>query len=165
MDEKAYLKAYDKNSDAIFRFIYFRVRDREEAKDLLQDTFMKVWRYVSEGHTIDNAKAFLYQTARNLIIDRSRKRTNSSLDELREHGFEIGSDERPRLEHVMDANIVLTMVDKLDEKYREPVLLRYVDGFSPKEIANILDESTNVISVRIHRGIRLLKTLMKRGEQ
>ena len=65
----------------------------------------------------------------------------------------------------MDANIVLTMVDKLDEKYREPVLLRYVDGFSPKEIANILDESTNVISVRIHRGIRLLKTLMKRGEQ
>jgi len=165
MDEKAYLKAYDTHADAIFRFIYFRVHDREEAKDLLQDTFMKIWRYVSEGHTIDNAKAFLYQTARNLIIDRSRKRTNSSLDALREQGFEIGSDERPRLEHAMDADIVLAIIDRLDEKYREPVLLRYVDGFSPKEIANILNESTNVISVRIHHGLRLLKAIIKKDTQ
>ena len=157
-----FIKAYDKYSDAIFRYCYYRVYEREEAKELVQEVYMRTWEYISKGNTIENMRAFFYKVAYHLIVDHSRKKKEISLDALHEKGFDAKVDLRPRWEHEIEMKAVLNIIQKLDDMYREAILLRYVDGFSPKEIATMLGESENVISVRIHRGIKQLRQLLKR---
>src|ERR1043165_1036473 len=82
--EKEFLDAYKQHADAIFRHCYFRVYNKDLAEDLTQDTFIKTWKYISEGKEIKNIKAFLYKVAVNLIIDHSRKKTALVLDDLKE---------------------------------------------------------------------------------
>ena len=78
-------------------------------------------------------------------------------------GFEPGVDDRKKNEQEIDARFVLGVVNQLDEKYREAVLMRYIDDLSPKEIAQAVGESENNISVRIHRGLSQLKEILNNG--
>ncbi|OGN08124.1 MAG: hypothetical protein A3J46_06270 [Candidatus Yanofskybacteria bacterium RIFCSPHIGHO2_02_FULL_41_11] len=160
---EAFTKAYDELSDSIFRHCWFRIGDRERAKDLMQETFTKSWQYISRGEKVDNLKAFLYRVANNLIIDEYRKKKELSLDNLMVEGFEPGFDDRRKNEQEIDARFILGVVNRLDEKYREAVLMRYIDDLSPKEIAEVTGESENNISVRIHRGLSQLKEILNNG--
>lgn len=157
-----FMKAYEKYADALFRYCYFRVYEREKAKDLVQEIFFRTWRYIADGNSIENLRAFFYKVAYHLIVDLARKKKEISLDQLKETGYEVPYDERKKREAVLDAHQVLEKLDKLDEKYREVLLLRYIDGFSPKEIARMVGETENTISVRIHRGIKLVRQLLKK---
>jgi len=161
MDQKLFLEAYDNHADAIFRHCFFRVFSREKAQDLTQETFTKSWEYISRGGEIKNIRAFLYKVASNLIIDESRKKRALSLDALMEEGFDFGTDERGKLEDIISAKEALVLMEKLDDSYKEVVLLRYVEDLSPKEIAEILGETENMVSVRIHRGVKKIKELIK----
>ena len=156
--------AYDRYADAIFRHCYFRLSDRERGKDLMQETFMKAWKYVAAGKVIENVQAFLYKTANHLIIDevrRNKRRPTSSLDEMQDEGFDVGtSDDAERMKKRIDENKILMVLDKLDPQYREVLLLRYIDEFQPAEIAEILSESPNAVSVRINRGLKQLRSLL-----
>jgi|SRR3989344_533818 len=156
-----FMKAYEKYSDAIFRYCYFRVYDRERAKDLVQETFMKTWDYIAQGNDIGNIRAFLYRVARNIIIDYTRKKKEDSLEALQESGFNPGLDERANKEIEFDFQAALQAIKSLDEKYREAVTMRYIEGYSPKEIARMIDETENVVSVRIHRGLQQLRKKIK----
>lgn len=157
---KQFVKAYDELSDAIFRHCWFRIGDRERAKDLMQDTFTKSWQYIAEGATVNNLKSFLYRVANNLIIDEYRKKKELSLDRLQEQGFDPGVDDRHKTENTIDARFAINTINQLDEKYREVILMRYIDDLAPKEIAEIVGESENNISVRIHRGLKQLKEIL-----
>lgn len=161
MSEKELIDAYDMYADAIFRHCFFRVFNREKAKDMAQDVFVKTWGYISRGGEIKNIRAFLYKVATNLIIDESRKKRALSLDALMEEGFDFGADGREKAENIISAKEALTLVEKLDDNHREIVLMRYVEGLSPKEIAEILGETENMVSVRIHRGVKKIKELVK----
>src|SRR3989344_280465 len=91
--ERDFLAAYDEHADALFRHCLIRVRDREIAKDIVQETFSRTWKYLSEGKEVDYIRAFLYRVANNLIVDGSRKKKTSSLDALMEEdGFEIADE-------------------------------------------------------------------------
>lgn len=159
--EKEFLKAYDAFADAIFRHCYFRMSDREKAKDLTQDTFIKTWEYLSRGGTIENLRAFLYRVANNLIVDEFRKKKELSLDGLREHGFEPMSSSDEDLKTGLETKEVMRMIEMLEDEYREVVIMRHVEGMSVKEIASIVGESENLVSVRIHRGLAKLRNLLK----
>src|SRR3989344_5622010 len=86
--EQEFLKAYDDLADAIFRHCYFRVSDRDKAKDITQDTFTKTWEYIARGGKVESIKAFLYRVANNLIVDEFRKKKELSLERLADSGFE-----------------------------------------------------------------------------
>jgi|SRR3989344_3102737 len=159
-DEREFLIAYDQFADAIFRHCFFRTRDRERAKDVVQETFMRTWEYVAKGHKVENLRAFLYRVANNLIVDEARKKKPVSLDMLREEkGFEPRVDSIARAHDIIDAKGVPALLDKLEPHHREVVVMRYLDGFGPKEIAEILGESENAISVRLHRAMERLRKL------
>src|SRR3989338_11058452 len=157
-----FTKAYDDLSDAIFRHCWFRIGDRERAKDLMQDTFTKSWQYISQGTQVKNLRPFLYKVANNLIIDEYRKKKELSLDGLMAQGFEPGFDEKKTTEQGIDVKFAIGVINQLDEKYREVILMRYVDELSPKEIAEVIGDSDNNISVRIHRGIKQLKEILEK---
>jgi len=154
-------EAYELYADAIFRHCYFRVFDRDRARDLMQDTFMKTWEYMNKGEQIDNIRAFLYRVANNLVIDDVRKKKEASLDTMMEAGFNPGVDASVEMKAKVDEWKVLSTFHKIDKHYREVLVMRHVDGLSPSEIAEITGESTNVISVRLHRAIQQLRTHLK----
>jgi RNA polymerase sigma-70 factor, ECF subfamily len=159
--EKEFLKSFDKNNDAIFRFLLFRVYDRELAKDLTQDTFAKAWQYISDGNNVENIKTFLYTIARNLVIDYSRKKKSLSLEKLMEKGFAPHIDEKEKLNMAIYLEKIIEAIASVPKKYAEVLHLRFIDDLGPKEISHILKESQNVVSVRINRGVKELKEVLK----
>lgn len=160
MNEKEFTHYYDTLSDALFRHCYFRIYDREQAKDITQETFIKTWQYISKGNKVKNLKAFLYRTLNNLIVDETRKKKHFSLDEMREEtGFEPSEDKTQLLQQSIDIKNILGLLEKLEQPYRNVFIMRYVDNLKPKEIANLMGESQNVISVRIHRALEKFRNI------
>ena len=149
--------AYDEHSDAIFRYCYFKVSDREKAIDLTQDVFVKVWQYLLAGNQVENMKALLYKVARNLIIDEYRKKKFDSLDTMSDAGFEPVDTGQLDTISIVEAGLLVDRIKELPDAYSEVVFMRYVDDLSVKEIAEALGENENNISVRIHRGLHKLK--------
>ena len=155
-----FIKAYEQYSDAIFRHCYYRIYHRERARELTQDVFMKTWRYIAEGKQVENLRAFLYRVANNIIIDEVRKKKEASLEQLSEAGFNPGTDPQPQLAAGLELEKTLVVLNQLDEKYKTVITLRYVEGYSPREIAKIFNESENTVSVRLHRGLKQLRSLI-----
>jgi RNA polymerase sigma-70 factor (ECF subfamily) len=158
--KQTFLRAFEEQSDALFRHAFFKIGDREMAKDILQDTFMKTWDYIMSGKEIANMRAFLYKTMGNLVIDLYRKKKTYSLDALNEAGFEPGGDDLPE-EEKFDGKIALSLLKNLPSSYQEVIFLRYVNGLNISEIAIITEDSENNISVKIHRGLKKLKELFE----
>ena len=153
-----FLTAYEAHADAIFRHCYFRVFSRELAREMTQDVFMRTWEYLAQGKSIGNIRAFLYRVATNLVIDESRKKKEVSLGALQEKGFDApDSQSSARTHRMLDGKFAKEVLATLDPTYRDVVRMRYVDDLMPKEIAEVLGESENVVSVRIHRGLKQLR--------
>ncbi len=158
--EEQFIAWYDAWSDAIFRHCYFRVYDYERARDLTQEVFTRVWQYAKAGNVIDNPRALLYKTATNCIINEHKKKTTDSLDLMREEtGFDVATvDDEQTLFGTIDGKKIIEKLDSiLDEKHKTVIVLRYINGLGPKEIAAITNESENVVSVRINRAIKKLR--------
>lgn len=149
-----FLSAYDAHGDAIFRFCVLKVSNRELAQDLSQEVFMRYWQAIRKGEQFQNERAYLYTLARNLVIDWYRKKKESSLDALAEAGIEFKGDTSKSITDSAEAREALEVIEQLEEGDREVLLLRFVEGFSPKEIAALSGESANAISVRIHRALK-----------
>lgn len=162
--EQAFLQAYDNYADAIFRHIALRLGDRELGREMMQETYLRVWVYVSKGKKVDNLRAFLYRVANNLIVDFARRkklRKEESLETLREEkGFDPPAEEDDSAAVRIDSERVLNLLHEMDEPLRTVIILRYVDGLLPREIAELLKISPNVVSVRIHRGMEKLRSLV-----
>lgn len=159
--EKAFIKAYDEYADDIFRFCAFRLYDRERAKDVMQDTFTRTWAYIIAGNEIENLRAFLYKTARNLCVNEMVRSKAFSLDEMQEvAGFDPVDTEMDSPLDAAEAAILTRHISELDEASQEVITLRYMNGLAVNEIGEILGEAPNTISVRIHRAIKELKERM-----
>ncbi len=160
--EKEFIEACEMHSDALFRYCFFKISDRELAKDLVQETFMKTWNYLAKGEQVDNIRAFFYKILSNLIIDEYRKKKPLSLDTLTE---EKGFDEKEILENNIDAQKALLLLNDIGDMYKDMIMMRYVEELSLKEIAEITGESENTIAVKIHRGLKKVKELFKEKTQ
>lgn len=152
-----FIKAYDDFNDDIFRFCYLKTKNRDIALDITQETFTKVWEYMEAEKEVGHMRGFLYQIARNLVIDYYRKKTSSSLESLSESGFDPATEEKEESDDFALTE-AMEIIEALDPKYREPITLRYIDEMSVKEIAGILGEAENTISVRIHRGLEKIRS-------
>lgn len=162
--EQEFLAWYDKYADKLFRYCLYRVYDREHAKEITQQIFLKAWEYLTQKKTIDSPQAFLYRIATNLIIDSREKKTTLSLDELVEDGHEPSKTEEYGWINSIEVKEIIAIIETLDPIHRDVLLMRYVDELKPKEIAKILNESQNVISVRIHRGKAELHSRLKQKQ-
>lgn len=161
--EKMFTEAWEKHSDSIFRFVFFKINNREKTLDLVQETFMKTWIHISKNGSPENTKAFLYKVAGNLVIDeyrkRGRKESDESLDELAEVGFEPSKEESEveSMINRLDGEKVMEMINTLPEMYSSIMFMKYNEELSIPEISDILEVSPNVVSVRLNRAIKKLK--------
>lgn len=138
---------------------FFRVPDQTMSEDLVQETFMKTWRYLLKGGKIEIMKAFLYHVLNNLIIDEYRKPKTVSLDVLLEKGFEPSTDTTAQLFNVMDGKVALLLIHQLPKKYKKVMRMRYVQDLSLKEMSILTGQTKNAVTVQVHRGLKKLKLL------
>lgn len=160
-----FIKAYDKYADQIYRYCFFRVYSQSLAQELTQEAFLRTWKYLLTRGEIKNIQAFLYQVCRNLIVDLYRKNNNKvnseeSLEMLMEsygNAAEPFYDDKDVLEKKIMAGEMIKKMHYLSDRYRDVLLLRYVEDMSPKEIAAILNTNSKNISTQISRALKKLK--------
>lgn len=162
IDEENFISVYDDNADALFRYAYFRINDRERAKELMQEAFLKTWEYLASGKKISNVRAFLYRTVHNLSVNEAIRHKAYSLEEMQEvAGFDPADGKAATPEEDAEYQMVMAALGKLEEAERNVVVMRYVDGLPVKEIAHILEEAPNTVSVRIHRALEKVRTALQ----
>lgn len=158
---KAFVSAYDTHADTIFRLCYGKTGSREEAKDMTQETFVRVWQRLAKGgQEIENLPAFLFTVARNLIKDYYKKKKP-----ILEHDLPEGVLERVPAAAVSfgagaEYALALKALSHLPDDYRETVVLHLIEGLSISEVADVLGERPNTISVRLKRALEKLRAQM-----
>ena len=156
--EEKFEKLFEKHSDEIFRFVYFRVYDRELAKDLVQETFLRAWSFQLKEE-VWNKRALLFKIARNMVIDHARqKKETYSIDQVLEQSG-IEPIDKKDLDVELDGKMFLDNIKKLKVDEQELINLRYLNGFSPREIAKMLERSVAVVSVQLTRAKKKLKQI------
>ncbi|MDP3661762.1 MAG: RNA polymerase sigma factor [bacterium] len=141
---------------------FFKVNDHEACEDLVQETFLKTWKYLVRGGKIEVMKAFLYHVLNNLIIDQYRKHKTTSLDALLEGGYEPQVDYSERFFNFLDGKRASLLIGTLPEKYRKIVHMRYMQDLSLSEMSFITGQSKNTMAVQTYRGLAKLKLLYNR---
>ena len=172
-DKQAFIEAYDLYIEQIYRFIYFKVGDRDEAEDIVSMVFLKCWNYIYEGNLGDyhTLKSLLYKIARNTIIDHYRKNQNRksvSLDDIAQTPVAIDTDSSPEEKAAVAFDIQVVIEEKLPllkEEYREVIILRFINELSISEIAAVLGKTNGNIRVIIHRALESLQQLVKEDDK
>jgi len=172
-DDDAFAELVGRYRNQITSYIYRMTNDYEEAVDLAQETFVRLYRAAGRYQTTHAFSTYLYRIATNLAISELRKRKRRRLVSLtgllnpgdgREAVDFNPVDERP----LQDVNLVDTerreavkrAISTLPEKYRAPLVLRDVQGKSYDEIAAILCTSEGTVKSRINRARNFLRDKM-----
>ncbi|MBT4277222.1 RNA polymerase sigma factor [Candidatus Falkowbacteria bacterium] len=163
-DKEAFGEFYDLYVDKIYRFIYFKVSRVQEAEDLTSEVFLRVWQYARDGVEIENIKAFLYRVSRNAVIDFYRKNYGKETVDLEDHNIIDNLKADNLIEKIDTKAQVKEIIEKLDsikEEYKEVILLRFVEEYSTKEIAEVMGRSKGATRVLLHRAMEALRSKVK----
>jgi len=159
--QKKFTKIYDRYVESIYRFISIKVSSQETAEDLTSEVFLKSWQVFQdeESKKIRNPRAFLYTTARHIVIDfyRTRKQNRVlSIEETKE--IEDTGQQLEKIENVRsDLMSIQSALKELKDDYQNVIIWRYVDGLSIPEISKVLERSPGAVRVLLHRAMKELK--------
>lgn len=156
--KKKFSKLYDKYIGKIYRFVFFKVNSQEIAEDLCSEIFTRFWKNMQKGARFDNPQAFLYQIARNLVIDYYRQKSEPQISladckEITDQTVDIKEAVASRSE----LEQIKATLANISDDYREIITLHYIEDYSAAEISKILDRPEGTIRVMIHRGLEELK--------
>lgn len=160
-DKRAFEKLYKMYYVPIFRYTYLRIQDKQEAEDIVQEVFMKVYKSI-ENYS-DQGKdplAYFFTIARNKVIDFYRKKKDISLDENFTAAERLESPKdapEELLEQNENAKIVNLAIQSLNDTQREVVILKFINGFDNDQIAKMLGKREDAIRQIQHRALKALK--------
>ncbi len=171
-EAEAFGLIYDRYVDTVFRFIYFRVGNRQLAEDLTSDTFLRALKRIGsftwQGRDLG---AWLVTIARNLVADhfksgryRLEVTTGDVLDADREDRGPEGSPEAAVVDHITNVAL-LTAVKQLNPEQQECIVLRFLQGFSVAETAQAMGKNEGAIKALQYRAVRALGRLLPEGFQ
>ena len=162
---KIFTQIYDDYVDRIYRFIFFKVGSEEIAQDLCSETFLRGWQsFKSKKQEIDNPQAFLYQIARNLVIDHYREKAKTQTVSADYVSIaDPGQDLEEQALSRSDLDTVRLALFDLKDNYQEIVVWHYVDDLSIPEISKMLKKSEGAVRVMLHRALKSLKNKVENG--
>ena len=158
--------------DALYNTAYRMTRNAEDAEDLVQETYLKAYKYYDKFQEGTNLKAWLFKIMKNTFINAYRKKQQvppeTDFSDIEESFESLVSEEAKRddkspedelLSGVLDEDIQRAL-DSLPSDFRMVVLLADLEGFTYKEIAGILEVPVGTVMSRLYRGRRLLEAAM-----
>lgn len=146
----------------LFRYAVWLSRDRTLADDLVQETFLRAWRAIDSLRDQKAAKGWLITILRREHARIYERKTPyfSDMD-----GMELEDQREPGPDDDMDNTNLRRAIMQLDQKYREPLFLQVVGGYSCQEIADMLDVSRSAVMTQLFRGRQKLQKAFKNDEQ
>ncbi|MDW7695076.1 sigma-70 family RNA polymerase sigma factor [Flammeovirgaceae bacterium SG7u.111] len=177
--EKEKTKIFDEefmpHIDSMYNFAYKLTLDEEEAKDLVQDTYLKAFRFITSFEKGTNAKAWLFRILKNSFINDYRKKSKqpSKVDyqevetyynsENADHDITIDLRSETMQNRIGDE--VTNALNSLAVDFRIVIILCDLEGFTYEEMAKILDIPIGTVRSRLHRARNLLKEKLKKYAQ
>jgi RNA polymerase sigma-70 factor, ECF subfamily len=155
---------YDQYIDKIYRFIFLKVNSQEIAEDITSKVFTKGWeafQNTSEG--IKNPGAFLYQIARNAVIDHYREKGRTmvvSAEAVPEIADE-GENAQDKAILSADISVIKKSIKKLNKEHQDIIIWHYIEDMPIANIAELLGKPAGTIRVMLHRGLKDLKDIIK----
>ena len=149
-----YIDAYGRD---LYSFCCSVTRSRQEADDLYQDTFLKLYELSDKLVIRTNPKSFLMGVALNLSVRQRIVGVSVSIDETAENIPVEGQDTEELMISREEGQIVRRAVAKLPDKYRIPILLYYMEELSQAEIAAAMRISESAVKTRLHRAKKILR--------
>lgn len=151
MNVSEYNTCVEQYADGIYRFILKNIKSEDKAKDIVQDTFEKLWLKVRDVN-IDTAKSYLFTTAYNTMIDQIRKeKFRGDMEQVNEASYSTGNG-------YSDVKSVLNeALAKLNDIQRSVILLRDYEGYNYEEIGRITGLNESQVKVYIYRARVFLK--------
>lgn len=160
--DEAFTELYDLFFEKIYRFIFFRVGHKEVAEDLAEDVFIKAFSGLKSLQKDSVFESWLYQIARNRIIDYYRsKKLIIPLDEV-ENTLEYETNVVDVVNLEAQQKIFIKLLKELSPEQQTVIKMKFLEGLENEEIATMLDKPEGTIRVIQHRAITKLKLLIER---
>lgn len=151
MTATEYNKCVDQFSDGVYRFILHNCKDKDDAKDIVQDTYEKLW-VTHQNVNYEKAKSYIFTTAYRTMIDRIRR------DKKKGSFEEVDFNSHAHSEQYTDVKqVVRSAVSRLPEIQRNVITLRDYEGYSYEEIGEITGLNESQVKVYIYRARVTLK--------
>jgi len=162
-DGQAFGKLYDRYVDSVYRFIFYRINDRALAEDFTSETFLRALRRITsinyQGRDIG---AWFMTIARNIVFDHvksARFRLELSTADLIEGDDREPSPELTVLTRLTNARLI-EAVNLLNEEQKECIVLRFLNGLSVAETADVMHKNDGAIKALQHRAVKRLASLL-----
>jgi RNA polymerase sigma-70 factor (ECF subfamily) len=163
-DSEAFGDLYERYAESVFRFIYSQTTNRFDAEDITGDVFLRAWQslsnYEERGFPFS---AYLFRIARNVMIDRSRKRKPISElpeDELMAGESTLELEPSTILAEKLKHTEIVNTLEELREDYRTVLILRFFNDLTTEETSDVMGRSAGAVRVLQHRALSALRTLL-----
>lgn len=151
MTTAEYNTCVDAHSDGVYRFILHNIKDKDDARDIVQDSFEKLW-INKDNVNYEKVKSYLFTTAYHTMISKIRR------DKKKADFNEVDFNNHSHNDQYNDLKVILReAINKLPEIQRSVILLRDYEGYDYKEIGEITNLTESQVKVYIYRGRQTLK--------
>lgn len=150
---------FDMYYEPLYRYAYVHLRDHDAAEDIAAAVFHKLLDSVQKGHRPVTPRAWLYQVARNLIIDhvrRQRHRDHAPLTDT----LAVPANVESTVEVLLRVERAHEAILRLNERQRDVIILRFLQGLDVSEVAAILNVSVGAVKTLQHRALQNLRQLL-----
>lgn len=157
MTEKEYNDSVDRYSDGVFAYLVKNMQDEDSAKDVLQDTFLSLWKNRAKVET-EKVKSFLFTVAHNFMIN------TFNYNKIRQRHIEIEKTIEDR--DFENKDMITHLTNILSPIMKECLILRDIEGFAYKEIAQMLKITEESVKVNIFRArVKMKQYLIRQNER
>lgn len=169
--DKTFHEEFFPNADALYNFAYHLTYNEQEANDLVQETFLKAYRFIDSYQKGTNSKAWLFKILKNAFINHYRKRSKQPNkvdfeDYVSHHDsdndkYQGSVDLRQEMFDGMLGDEISVAVNSLPVDFKTVILLNDIEGFTYEEISKIVDIPIGTVRSRLHRARNLLKEKLR----
>jgi RNA polymerase sigma-70 factor (ECF subfamily) len=165
-DAEAFGKLYDMHIDRVYRHIYYRVGNEQDAQDLTQQVFLKAWQAIDRyKKTASPFVAWLMTISHNLVVDFYRTRKDKAHLEAEVLADGPGSSPERAAETSLEQQRLRRAILQLGRDEQQVVILRFIEGFEFAEIASVLKKKEGNIRVILHRALVKLRSILGKDER
>lgn len=149
---------------ALYRLLRSKLPTEQDAEDALTTTLLRTWNYLTRSNDVEHVGGLVFTIGRGVISEFYRHRKETvSLDSMADAGVDLpsGRHGEPSIRAAADLRLLTEMMDHLDGEERTLVLLRHVEGFSIKEVADKVGKTAGATKVAIYRATKKLRNLFE----
>ncbi len=163
-DEHAFAALLQEHGSALQRFLYFKLPTKQDAEDAYSTSCLRVWEYISRTK-VDSFSGLTYTIARSVVADfyrssEKKEPIQAEADPLKVEQVE-SKDSLKSIQDFVDGELMKQALMSLSEDEREAVVMRYLEGYPVKQVADQIGKTENATSVLLHRALKKVRTILE----